>query len=735
MNVRKPGLVAQRGPSSNTNFKNDFTTFEELGISTKRSSGAEKTLCPKCSHKRTNHSDPCLSINHDDGVYYCHHCGWSGHLSNSNHSSHANITYDYCDEDGVVLYQKVRAFPKKFWQQTPDGNKKLSNVRRVLYRLPELIKSTGIIFIVGGEKDVETLMKHKLTATTNDNGEGNWRPEFSQYFKNRDVVILEDNDAKGEKHGGVVSKSLEGIARSIRIVKFPELDKGGDVTDYLLSHTIEEFHKKVKESEALGAEWVEQKPLYRPLPEPEPFPVDSLGDVLGGVIEAMSEIIQAPKAICANSILASATLAVQGHVDILIDGRVHPTSNFFISIGESGERKSAVDRQALKPHYDYQEDLRSKHKEALKVYAREAEAYKRAKDELLKKAKSFEDNLRILEKLGDEPLPPLSPFIISEEPTYEGLVKSLEQGWASQGLFSDEGGRFIGGHGMNNDNALKTAAGLSGLWDGKPISRVRAGDGSSLLVGRRLSLHLMVQPNIAQMMLSNSMLVEQGLLSRCLSVYPKSTAGTRKYKTVDLTTSQAMKDYHDKISEILHTPHNTGNTINELQPNQVELDTEAKQIWKMFHDKVEDQLPEYGTLSTIKGLGNKAPEHALRLATVLAGIDASKISNFSRISSGYIRNSTILTQFYLNEALRLFNSGISDPVLQEANKLLEWLRVKQKIIVTLTEIYQCGPNSIRDVKTARRLVKLLVEHGYALPFSGEIEFEGKKRKEAYEIRA
>jgi hypothetical protein len=85
--------------------------------------------------------------------------------------------------------------------------------------------------------------------------------------------------------------------------------------------------------------------------------------------------------------------------------------------------------------------------------------------------------------------------------------------------------------------------------------------------------------------------------------------------------------------------------------------------------------------------------------------------------------------------LRLFNSGISDPVLQEANKLLEWLRVKQKIIVTLTEIYQCGPNSIRDVKTARRLVKLLVEHGYALPFSGEIEFEGKKRKEAYEIRA
>ena len=731
---KTPGLVGQRGPGGNTSYKNDVSAFADLGISTKRSSGAEKVPCPKCSHKRKKLSDPCLSINHDDAVYYCHHCGWTGRLSSGSSPSLDNIVYPYHDEDGTVLYQKVRAFPKKFWLQLPDGSKKLNGVKRVLYRLPELIKCAGTIFIVGGEKDVETLRKHGQTATTNDNGEGNWRPEFNQYFKDLDAVILEDNDAKGEKQGDVVSKSLEGIARSIRIVKFPELEKGGDVTDYLSTNTIEDFHKKVAESEKLGAEWKEKKLLYRPLPEPDPFPVDALGDVLGGVVEAMSEIIQAPRAICANSILASSTLAVQAHADVWIDGRIYPTSNFFISIGESGERKSAVDRQALKPHFDYQEDLRIKHKEALKVYAREAEAYKRAKDELLKKAKSFEDNLRVLEKLGDEPISPLSPFIISEEPTYEGLVKSLEQGRASQGLFSDEGGRFIGGHGMNNDNALKTAAGLSGLWDGKPISRVRSGDGSSLLVGRRLSLHLMVQPNIAKMMLSNSMLIEQGLLSRCLSVYPKSTAGTRKYKTTDLTTSQAMSAYYDKISEILHTSYNTSNAKNELEPNQVELDSEAKQIWQMFHDKVEDQLSEYGTLSSIKGLGNKSPEHALRLATVLAGFDASQISNFSRISSGYIRNSTILTRFYLNEALRLFNSGISDPVLQGANKLLDWLRIKQKTIVTLREIYQCGPNSIRDVKTARKLMKLLVEHGYALPSTSGAEFEGKKRMEAYEIR-
>jgi hypothetical protein len=480
--------------------------------------------------------------------------------------------------------------------------------------------------------------------------------------------------------------------------------------------------------------WREQKPLYRPIPESDPFPVEALGDISGGAVEAMSEIIKAPKAICANSILASATLAVQGHVDVLIDGRNSPVSNFFISIGESGERKSAVDRQALKPHYEYQEELRIKYKEGLKTYHREAEAYKEAKNEAVRKTKGFDEKLRALEKLGDGPASPLLPFVISEEPTYEGLVKSLDQGQASQGLFSDEGGRFIGGHGMNSDNALKTASGLSGLWDGKSISRVRAGDGSSLLVGRRLSLHLMVQPNIAQMMLSNNLLIEQGLLSRCLCVYPKSTVGTRRYKAVDLTESQAMRTYRDKISEILHSPYKTGNEKNELEPNQIELDADAKQIWKMFHDKVEDQLSEFGTLSSIKGLGNKAPEHTLRLATVLAGFDAPEISNFSRISSGYIRNSTILTQYYLNEALRLLNSGIAKPTLLDASKLLDWLRIRNKTIIALIEVYQYGPNCVRDVGKARQLMAMLIEHGYALPLTGGVEFEGKIRKEAFEVK-
>src|SRR4051794_23290110 len=52
--------------------------------------------------------------------------------------------YPYTDENGALLFEKVRYQPKGFAQRRPDGKgghlHKLGDVRRVLYRLPEIIK-------------------------------------------------------------------------------------------------------------------------------------------------------------------------------------------------------------------------------------------------------------------------------------------------------------------------------------------------------------------------------------------------------------------------------------------------------------------------------------------------------------------------------------------------------------------------------------------------------------------
>lgn len=61
----------------------NVSRLEALGINLRgHTYGQIKTLCPKCSAKRHNKSDRCLSVNIDNGVYSCHHCEYEGGVSN-----------------------------------------------------------------------------------------------------------------------------------------------------------------------------------------------------------------------------------------------------------------------------------------------------------------------------------------------------------------------------------------------------------------------------------------------------------------------------------------------------------------------------------------------------------------------------------------------------------------------------------------------------------------------------
>jgi twinkle protein len=59
-------------------------TFDDFGISlpARSSSGQVNTQCPRCSSQRRKKKATCLSVNIDEGVWLCHHCGWSGNLAN-----------------------------------------------------------------------------------------------------------------------------------------------------------------------------------------------------------------------------------------------------------------------------------------------------------------------------------------------------------------------------------------------------------------------------------------------------------------------------------------------------------------------------------------------------------------------------------------------------------------------------------------------------------------------------
>lgn len=147
-------------------------------------------------------------------------------------------TYDYRDERGQLLYQVVRYSPKAFRQRRPDGYGgwiwSLDGVRRVLYRLPELLSSaTGRVYLVEGEKDADRLWSLGLPATTAPGGAGKWRSEYGEALRGRQVIVLPDNDEPGRKHALQVAASLATIAKEVRVLELPGLPPHGDVSDWL----------------------------------------------------------------------------------------------------------------------------------------------------------------------------------------------------------------------------------------------------------------------------------------------------------------------------------------------------------------------------------------------------------------------------------------------------------------------------------------------------------------------
>jgi hypothetical protein len=109
-----------------------------------------------------------------------------------------------------------------------------------------------------GEKDVDNLGKINLPAFT-FGGTGDGLPDgISDYLKDRRLVILADNDDPGREHAEKKAAAARAAgATSINVLHFPELPKGGDVSDWIASGgTAEQLSDRVR-----GApQWMAAKP-------------------------------------------------------------------------------------------------------------------------------------------------------------------------------------------------------------------------------------------------------------------------------------------------------------------------------------------------------------------------------------------------------------------------------------------------------------------------------------------
>lgn len=283
---------------------------------------------------------------------------------------------------------------------------------------------------------------------------------------------------------------------------------------------------------------------------------------------------------------------------------------------------------------------------------------------------------------------------------------------------------------MSEEAKLRTAAGLSSTWDGEPIKRVRAGDGTTVLVGRRISMHLQAQPDVATIMLADRLLLDQGLLSRVLVTAPATAAGTRFWQEPKPESDATLKRYGAQVLSILEAPP-PRNDRDELEPRPLPLSPRARRLWIGFADHIERLIGRGGDLEPVRGLANKLPEHAARIAAVLTTVGDL---GAGEVEAEPMAAGIEIAQHYAAEALRLFEAGRVSRDIAQAQVLLAWLRERwREPYVGLPEIYRLGPNSIREARTARRLAEIVEEHGWLVPIEGGAEIMGIRRREAWRV--
>lgn len=153
--------------------------------------------------------------------------------------------YNYYDANGGKRAEKVRYDDKSFtWRYEDEDGKTVWKKPQgvcLLYNLNILANypKGKPIYIVEGEKDADTLMRLKLPAvcTPDGAGPGKFRDEYTEWFRDRTVVIIGDNDEIGRQYTEEEACKIAPVAASVKVLDlrdiWADMPEHGDISDYI----------------------------------------------------------------------------------------------------------------------------------------------------------------------------------------------------------------------------------------------------------------------------------------------------------------------------------------------------------------------------------------------------------------------------------------------------------------------------------------------------------------------
>ena len=268
---------------------------------------------------------------------------------------------------------------------------------------------------------------------------------------------------------------------------------------------------------------------------------------------------------------------------------------------------------------------------------------------------------------------------------------------------------------MKDANRVGAMAFFLKGWSAESLDVMRGGAGFTSLLGRRVALHVMVQPILLRQLLSDPLADGQGFLARCLIAQPESLAGHRPFNGDNPAEHPAVLTYAQRMGQLLDTKAQLyeGGDGYELDPRALSLSANARALWVAFYNAIEAEQADGKELAHARAFASKAAEQAARIAGVITLFNDP---GALEVGADAMDGAMEVMKFYLGEHLRLMGTGKQEQADSRLRTLLDWMQL-QGHIVSNADVQQKCPRLVRKLKTKgiKLLLEELKERGYIRP--------------------
>ena len=527
-----------------------------------------------------------------------------------------------------------------------------------------------------------------------------------------------------------------------------------------VSAVFEQLFNEPSTNSAPGAldanyDWPEAEPFNAIRPA-KPFPTHGLPPTIRHAVIETQLLTQAPIEMVVASALSAASLAAQGHANVERDAElVGPIGIYSVTVGQSGERKSAIDSKlwaGCRDAADIIRDLREREialaQARIKIWEGRRDAIQKELSQVMKGQRpspawvtAFHTALgqipgappvgpplqqamitflegELAAHYISKPTVPKSADLLHADDTAEALTESLAAGWPLAALAESEGGIVFGGIAMNKERVMQMFALWNVLWDGGRVIQKRTSVESRRVRDVRITVNLMVQPNILERILNDNagLLRTIGLQSRFLLSYPASTMGTRLYQP-PAQTPQAIiafngRCYNLLVSLPLQHPNMADGAwdTTRVKPPILPLSMAAHQRWVAYYNRIESEL--MGQFDDVKDVASKAAEQAARLAAIFWVFENNRApTSGDEISEDTMLCAVVVAAWFLRETQRVLQAFSRNEGERGAEELFGWLFARGRPWVLATEILHRGPPATRKRGDRDLALAVLADRG------------------------